>query len=101
MDLSDISTHLHIIISIIIIKRSRFLNKSNGDEVMFKQVTLYTHVLKRMRRFYQNVMQLDIIDDHDQQLSVIGGETTLSFIQSEHEVAYHFAIDMRRRHFSI
>jgi len=68
---------------------------------MFKQVTLYTHVLKRMRRFYQNVMQLDIIDHHDQQFSVIVGETTLIFIQSEQEAAYHFAINIPGNQFTI
>ncbi|HLS59756.1 MAG TPA: hypothetical protein VK044_01325 [Virgibacillus sp.] len=68
---------------------------------MFKQVTLYTNVLKPMQRFYQNVMELDIIDIRDQQFSVIVGETTLIFIQSEQTAVYHFAINIPGNQFTI
>src|SRR5690625_575704 len=68
---------------------------------MFKQVTLYTNVLKPMQRFYQNVMELDIINIRDQQFSVIVGETTLIFIQSEQTAVYHFAINIPGNQFTI
>src|SRR5690625_7279128 len=46
-------------------------------------------------------MELDIIDIRDQQFSVIVGETTLIFIQSEQTAVYHFAINIPGNQFTI
>lgn len=54
-----------------------------------------------MQRFYQNVMELDIVDATDQQFSVIVGETLLIFIKSEQVATYHFAINIPGNQFTI
>jgi hypothetical protein len=68
---------------------------------MFKSVLFYTNKLKPMKRFYANVLELDIIDSSSEQFTVNAGETNIIFQHSDTPSFYHFAINIPGNQFSI
>ncbi|MHA6252795.1 hypothetical protein [Oceanobacillus sp. CAU 1775] len=68
---------------------------------MFKSVVFYTNKLKAMRRFYANVLGLDIIEATDEKFTVKIGDTNLMFKASEEAASYHYAINIPGNQFSI
>lgn len=68
---------------------------------MFKSVLLYTNKLKLLKRFYRNVMGLEVIKTSAEEFSVNVGESTITFRQSDHPAFYHFAINVPGNQFSL
>ncbi|MBS4202231.1 hypothetical protein KHA93_21710 [Bacillus sp. FJAT-49732] len=71
-----------------------------GD-VMFKSVTFYTDKVKALRRFYGNILELQIIEAMADQFTVQVGESTITFKQLERRAFYHFAINIPGNQFSM
>lgn len=68
---------------------------------MFESIVFYTNKLKLLRRFYGNVMELDITKSNKDRFTVTVGETDLTFNQSDQPSFYHFAINIPGNQFSI
>ncbi|MEC5425253.1 hypothetical protein QGM71_17345 [Virgibacillus sp. C22-A2] len=68
---------------------------------MFKSVLFYTNKLKPMKRFYANVLELDITDSGSEYFTVNVGETDITFQHSETPSFYHFAINTPGNQFII
>ena len=68
---------------------------------MFKSVLLYTNKLKALKRFYGDVMKLDIVEVSDEQFTVIFGDSTITFKQTDQPAFYHFAINIPGNQFSM
>lgn len=68
---------------------------------MFKSVLFYTNQLKSLKRFYANVLELDITTSGNEQFTVNIGETGVTFQQSEKPSIYHFAINIPGNQFVI
>lgn len=68
---------------------------------MFKSVLFHTNKLKLLRRFYRNVMGLEIIESSTEEFTVKVGESTITFCQSDQPTFYHFAINVPGNQFSI
>ncbi|WP_262177265.1 glyoxalase [Saccharococcus sp. Marseille-Q5394] len=68
---------------------------------MIKSATLYTNNLKALRRFYGNVLELDVMESTVEQFTVRIGESHLTFKQSEQPAFYHFAINIPGNQFSM
>lgn len=69
--------------------------------VMFKSVVLYTNSLKSLRRFYMNVLELDILESTDKQFKVKIGSSEMTFKQFDQPAFYHFAINIPGNQFSM
>ncbi|HLR80411.1 MAG TPA: hypothetical protein VK119_07490 [Bacillota bacterium] len=68
---------------------------------MFKSVLLYTNQWKALKRFYQNVMELDVADSGADEFTVAVGETRVTFQQSDRAAFYHIAFNIPGNQFSI
>lgn len=68
---------------------------------MFQTVALYTNQLKQLRRFYMNVLELEIADSNDEYFIVNIGSSQLIFKQTEKDAFYHYAINIPGNQFSI
>lgn len=68
---------------------------------MIKSATLYTDKLKAMKRFYGNLLELDMIESTDEQFTVRIGESQLTFKQTEQPAYYHYAINIPGNQFSM
>ena len=68
---------------------------------MFKTVLLYTNELESLKRFYRNILELDIPESSNGQFTVKVGESVIRFIQSHHPAFYHFAINIPGNQFSM
>lgn len=68
---------------------------------MLKKVTLYTHELKQLRRFYMNVLNFPISEVTKTSFNVKVGTSTIKFIEQEKEARYHFAINIPGNQFTI
>lgn len=68
---------------------------------MFNSVLLYTNKLKELRRFYMNVLELEISSSSEQSFSLPIGTTELTFKTSEQPCFYHFAINIPGNQFSM
>jgi len=68
---------------------------------MFKSIVLFTNKLKSLRRFYGNVLELDISESSNEQFTVKVGESTITFIQSFRSACYHIAINIPGNQFSV
>ena len=68
---------------------------------MFKSVVFYTNKLRLVKRFYVNVLGLDITKSTSEQFTVNVGETDITFQQSEDPSFYHFAINIPGNQFFI
>ena len=68
---------------------------------MFKSVLLYTNQLKFLRRFYGDVMELDISKANDEQFTVEVGESSITFKHSDRPAFYHFAMNIPGNQFSM
>lgn len=68
---------------------------------MFNSVLLYTNKLKELRRFYMNVLDLDIKTSNEDSFSLSIGSSELIFKASEHPHFYHYAINIPGNQFSM
>ncbi|MDN4608549.1 glyoxalase [Sporosarcina highlanderae] len=68
---------------------------------MIKSATLYTNNVKALRRFYGNVLELDITDNAPEQFTVRIGESHLTFKHTDQPAFYHFAINIPGNQFSM
>lgn len=68
---------------------------------MIKSVTLYTNNIKALRRFYGNVLELDLTDVALEHFTVRFGESHLTFKHTEQPAFYHFAINIPGNQFSM
>lgn len=68
---------------------------------MIKSVTLYTNNIKALRRFYGNVLELDLTDVAPEHFTVRFGESHLTFKHTEQPAFYHFAINIPGNQFSM
>ena len=68
---------------------------------MFKSILFYTNKLKLLKRFYRNVLNLEITKASDEKFTVKIGESEITFIQSECPSFYHFAINIPGNQFTI
>ncbi|WHT49401.1 hypothetical protein QNH10_07635 [Sporosarcina thermotolerans] len=68
---------------------------------MFKSATLYTNNVKALRRFYGNVLELDITESAPEQFTVRIGESLLTFKHTDQPAFYHFAINIPGNQFSM
>ena len=68
---------------------------------MFKSVTLYTNQLKSLKRFYGNVLELNITEASEEQMTLEIGDSFIIFKQSERPAFYHFAINIPGNQFSM
>lgn len=68
---------------------------------MIKSATLYSNNIKGLRRFYGNILELDMTESTAEQFTVRIGESLLTFKQSEQPAFYHFAINIPGNQFSM
>lgn len=68
---------------------------------MIKSATLYTDKLKAMKRFYGNLLELDMIESTDEHFTVRIGESQLTFKHTEQPAYYHYAINIPGNQFSM
>lgn len=68
---------------------------------MFKSILLYTNKLKLMKRFYVNILELDVIESEEEQFSVNIGTSTVSFKQSDTPSFYHLTLNIPGNQFFI
>ena len=68
---------------------------------MFKSVVLYTSQLKSLRRFYMNLLELEILQSTDEEFTVQVGESKVTFKQFDQPAFYHLAINIPGNQFSM
>lgn len=68
---------------------------------MFNSVLLYTNQLKELRRFYMNILELNITDETEEAFSIDIGTSKLTFKQSDKPCFYHYAINIPGNQFSM
>lgn len=68
---------------------------------MIKSAKLYTNNIKALRRFYVNMLELDLTESTAEQFTVRIGESHLTFKQTDKPAFYHFAINIPGNQFSM
>ncbi|MBB4826531.1 catechol 2,3-dioxygenase-like lactoylglutathione lyase family enzyme [Sporosarcina luteola] len=68
---------------------------------MIESATFYTNQLKAMKRFYVDLLELDLIDWTEHQLTIRVGESKLTFVETEQPAFYHFAFNIPGNQFSM
>ncbi|MGG0669678.1 hypothetical protein [Sporosarcina koreensis] len=68
---------------------------------MIKSATLYSNNIKALRRFYGNVLELDMTESTLEQFTIRIGESHLTFKQTDKPAFYHFAINIPGNQFSM
>src|SRR5690625_3410464 len=68
---------------------------------MFNSILLYTNQLKELRRFYMNILELNITDETEEAFSIDIGTSKLTFKQSDKPCFYHYAINIPGNQFSM
>ena len=68
---------------------------------MIKSATFYTDKLKAMKRFYGNLLELDIVESTESMFTVRIGESELTFKHSDRPAFYHYAINIPGNQFSM
>lgn len=68
---------------------------------MFKSVLFYTDKLKSLKRFYRNVMELEVIQSTTEAFTIKVGDSTITFCQTDQPAFYHFAINVPGNQFSL
>lgn len=69
--------------------------------MMFKSVQFYTNKFKLLKRFYKNILELNVENVTDQQFSVTIGDSAVTFTATEQSAFYHFAINIPGNQFFI
>src|SRR5690625_827779 len=72
-----------------------------GCLTMFNSVLLYTNPLTELRRFYMNILELNITDETEDSFSVDIGTSKLTFRLSDKQCFYHYAINIPGNQFSM
>ncbi len=68
---------------------------------MIKSATLYSNNIKALRRFYGNILELDMTESTLEQFTIRIGESHLTFKQTDKPAFYHFAINIPGNQFSM
>ncbi|SIT84681.1 hypothetical protein [Edaphobacillus lindanitolerans] len=68
---------------------------------MFKSVMFYTDRLAAMRRFYGNILELEITERLEDRFTVRIGETEVTFVATDRPAFYHFAINIPGNQFTM
>ncbi|SEJ30806.1 hypothetical protein SAMN04488127_1574 [Bhargavaea ginsengi] len=68
---------------------------------MFNSVTFYTDQLAAMRRFYGNILELEITERAEDRFTVRIGATDVTFMAVDRPAFYHFAINIPGNQFSM
>lgn len=68
---------------------------------MFKSVLLYTDRLAAMRRFYGNILELEITERMEDRFTVRIGSTDVTFVAGDRPSFYHFAINIPGNQFTM
>jgi catechol 2,3-dioxygenase-like lactoylglutathione lyase family enzyme len=68
---------------------------------LFKSVTFYTDQLAAMRRFYGNILELEITERAEDRFTVRIGTTDMTFKAVDRPAFYHFAINIPGNQFSM
>lgn len=67
---------------------------------MFQSLVLYTQELTKLKRFYMNVLQLDITNVTAEKFTVTIGSSSITFKLFDEPAFYHFAINIPGNQFS-
>ncbi|KZE39851.1 hypothetical protein AV656_00735 [Bhargavaea cecembensis] len=73
----------------------------SGVNRLFKSVTFYTDQLAAMRRFYGNILELEITERAEDRFTVRIGTTDVTFVAGDRPAFYHFAINIPGNQFSM
>lgn len=73
----------------------------SGVDPLFKSVTFYTDQLAAMRRFYGNILELEITERAEDRFTVRFGTTDVTFVAVQRPAYYHFAISIPGNQFSM
>ncbi len=65
---------------------------------IFKAVTLHTNQLNELKDFYQNILEMSVIDEGVDSFTLQIGSSTLTFKESHLPAAYHFAFNIPGNH---
>lgn len=65
---------------------------------IFKAVTLHTNQLNKLKDFYQNILEMPVIDEGVDKFTLQIGRSTLTFKESSLPAAYHFAFNIPGNH---
>ena len=65
---------------------------------IFKAVTLHTNQLNKLKDFYQNILEMPVIDEGVDSFTLQIGRSTLTFKESHLPAAYHFAFNIPGNH---
>ncbi|MET3575980.1 glyoxalase [Bhargavaea ullalensis] len=76
-------------------------NKKVEVDGLFKSVRFYTNRLAAMRRFYGNILELEISERLEDSFTVKIGGTDVTFVASERPSFYHFAINIPGNQFTM
>ncbi|QTD42850.1 glyoxalase [Sporosarcina sp. Te-1] len=68
---------------------------------MIESATFYTNKLKALKRFYVDLLELDLIDLAEDKLTVRVGESQVTFKETERPAFYHFAFNIPGNQFSM
>lgn len=66
--------------------------------IIFKAVTLHTNLLNKLKVFYQNILEMPVIDEGVDSFTLQIGRSSLTFKESRLPAAYHFAINIPGNH---
>lgn len=72
-----------------------------GVNRLFKSVMFYTDQLAAMRRFYGNILELEITERQGDRFTVKIGLTDVTFVAGDREAFYHYAINIPGNQFSM
>ena len=67
---------------------------------MFKAVTLHTNQLNQLKDFYQNTLEMLVVDESVNRFTLQIGKSVLTFKESHLPATYHFAFNIPGNHMS-
>ena len=68
---------------------------------MIESATFYTNKLKALKRFYVDLLELDLVDLREGQMTFRVGESEVTFKETEQPAFYHFAFNIPGNQFSM
>ncbi|GKV57089.1 hypothetical protein NCCP2222_30360 [Sporosarcina sp. NCCP-2222] len=68
---------------------------------MIESATFYTNKLKALKRFYVDLLELDVVEQSEGQMTFRVGESEVTFKETEQPAFYHFAFNIPGNQFSM
>ncbi|MCG3088687.1 glyoxalase [Sporosarcina cyprini] len=68
---------------------------------MIESATFYTNKLKSLKRFYVDLLELDLVEQSNGQMTFRVGESEVTFKETEQPAFYHFAFNIPGNQFSM